>query len=391
MNLHRKKTLPALDIVRFVAAMVVMLYHLFFWRNGQVANSQEGFNAVWWFGWVGVEVFFALSGYVIALSAQHASPTQFAISRAVRLAPSVWICATFTFLAICLDGGATLQTLVSYLYTLFVRPLGNHIDGVYWTLTVEIAFYFFVYACLRLAGFGAALKAIIVMGLLSCVFNVLMLITPALQEAAPAWHATFTKVGNMLTVRLLLLKHGCLFALGVMIWRIQAQRAPRYAWVLTGLFAAGSTIEVWCSTQAHELQYLKALRDLHIDAQAMVELESPWRYAQAVLAWLIGLAAIAISGMPRVTAALSAWTPSLRKLGLMTFPVYLLHNKIGLVIQGALFSQGMPPWAATSGAAVVVLLLSAWVTFRLEPPLSRLLKGALERLAQGKRVLGQAA
>ncbi|MBS0250746.1 MAG: acyltransferase family protein, partial [Proteobacteria bacterium] len=73
-----------LDAVRFFAALCVMLFHLGFydWAStnsvvGQMfANSTSFPQAAPYtsFGWVGVEIFFVISGFVIANSANNSSP-----------------------------------------------------------------------------------------------------------------------------------------------------------------------------------------------------------------------------------------------------------------------------------------------------------------------------
>src|SRR5712675_1260110 len=57
-----------------------------------------------WFGWVGVEIFFVISGFVIANSASKSSATEFLVGRALRLYPAVWVCATATLLVLVLFG-----------------------------------------------------------------------------------------------------------------------------------------------------------------------------------------------------------------------------------------------------------------------------------------------
>jgi peptidoglycan/LPS O-acetylase OafA/YrhL len=49
-----------------------------------------------WFGWVGVEIFFVISGFVIANSASKSSPKEFLFGRALRLYPAVWIASTLS-------------------------------------------------------------------------------------------------------------------------------------------------------------------------------------------------------------------------------------------------------------------------------------------------------
>ena len=108
---------PLLDPLRFGAAVGVAIFHQMFWSWAWVSVGHPGFerfvatdvhypNAATftWFGWVGVEIFFVISGFVIANSASRASPTQFLLGRALRLYPAVWVCATATLLVLLVFG-----------------------------------------------------------------------------------------------------------------------------------------------------------------------------------------------------------------------------------------------------------------------------------------------
>ncbi|MCU0650139.1 MAG: hypothetical protein MUF00_19285, partial [Gemmatimonadaceae bacterium] len=50
------------------------------------------------YGYLGVELFFMISGFVILMTAANGSVRDFVISRAVRLYPAFWVCCTATFL-----------------------------------------------------------------------------------------------------------------------------------------------------------------------------------------------------------------------------------------------------------------------------------------------------
>jgi peptidoglycan/LPS O-acetylase OafA/YrhL len=102
------------DAIRFVAALLVMVYHLGFWSwagNGTTARIFNGAarfesaTSFTWFGWVGVEIFFVISGFVIANSANEASAAAFLRGRILRLYPAAWICATSTAVFMVLGNG----------------------------------------------------------------------------------------------------------------------------------------------------------------------------------------------------------------------------------------------------------------------------------------------
>lgn len=144
-----------LDLFRFVAALAVVLYHWTF--RGAAANDLTSFSipemAPWIkYGYLGVDLFFILSGFVILLSIQGKGPIEFAISRFTRLYPAFWTCCTLTFVVCLVAGGSRFHVTVPQFIanmTMFNFYLGqDNIDGVYWTLMEEMKFYAFVFALL---------------------------------------------------------------------------------------------------------------------------------------------------------------------------------------------------------------------------------------------------
>src|ERR1700723_1475909 len=115
---------PRLDLLRFASALSVAFFHLMFWSwagiffgvgqtrqiFGDVAQFPSAVDFTW-FGWVGVEVFFVISGFVIANSANKASPAEFLIGRALRLYPAAWVCSTTTFIVLLIFTDSTLSDL----------------------------------------------------------------------------------------------------------------------------------------------------------------------------------------------------------------------------------------------------------------------------------------
>lgn len=144
-----------LDLFRFTAALAVVLYHWAF--RGAAANGLTSFSMpelvpVVKYGYLGVDLFFILSGFVILLSIQGKSPVEFAISRFTRLYPAFWTCCTLTFLVCLMVGGDRFRVTVPQFLTnltMFNLYVGQpNIDGVYWTLTEEMKFYGFVFVLL---------------------------------------------------------------------------------------------------------------------------------------------------------------------------------------------------------------------------------------------------
>lgn len=135
-----KKTdrVTELDLMRFVAALAVVIYHWIGpeWGLGAYHITQLGY--------LGVELFFLISGFVILWTATGKTGYEFVASRLARLYPSFWICL---FLAIALTGwdSYTPQQILANV-TMIPDPLRQTpVDQVYWTLFVEMKFYAMVF------------------------------------------------------------------------------------------------------------------------------------------------------------------------------------------------------------------------------------------------------
>jgi len=140
--------LKSLQILRMIAATSVVYYHIYAQPN---------------FGLFGVDIFFVLSGFVIALVIQNqSSPKQFAINRISRIVPIYWILTTVLFLLICIyppivrKSTAETATFFLYLKSLFfvayydIGQVKPPLLRVGWTLNYEMFFYACVWLSLIL-------------------------------------------------------------------------------------------------------------------------------------------------------------------------------------------------------------------------------------------------
>lgn len=137
-----------IDLLRFIAALSVVFFHYTF--RGYAADSMSIIpypliGPYSKYGYLGVNLFFMISGFVILMTASSGSLKRFFVSRFVRLYPAFWASCTITFITILLIGEPRYTaTLSQYLInmTMLNEFLGvPSIDGVYWSLLVEIQFY----------------------------------------------------------------------------------------------------------------------------------------------------------------------------------------------------------------------------------------------------------
>jgi peptidoglycan/LPS O-acetylase OafA/YrhL len=139
-----------LDILRFLAALAVVFFHYTFLNATEYTElpTYPVLSEIFKYGYLGVELFFIISGFVILLTASKKDWRGFIISRVARLYPAFWIAVTLTALMLVLFASDVMSvTLPQYLWNLtmggvFVNV--ENIDPVYWTLQVELKFYFWI-------------------------------------------------------------------------------------------------------------------------------------------------------------------------------------------------------------------------------------------------------
>ncbi len=165
--------------------MAVVLFHYAF--RGYAADGLSSMNyallaPVARYGYLGVDLFFMISGFVILAAATNAGIKGFVVSRCVRLYPAFWACCTITFLMTLLFGrgrfsASGMQYIVNMI-TLGGEVYGfKPIDGAYWSLQVELRFYALV-AIALLAGKMHRAQMLLWIWLVATIFtNIAVLIT----------------------------------------------------------------------------------------------------------------------------------------------------------------------------------------------------------------------
>ncbi len=138
--------LHSLQILRFIAATSVVYYHITFT-----------------YGSFGVDIFFVLSGFVIALVVyDKQDPLFFAISRISRIVPIYWLLTTLLLILIFIapklvhESSAANANFFNYLRSLFFIPFFEDkemkpILQLGWTLNYEMIFYAITWISLLLS------------------------------------------------------------------------------------------------------------------------------------------------------------------------------------------------------------------------------------------------
>ena len=142
----QRKRFTEIDALRGLAALAVVLFHYTTRYEERFGIDNGGFSDIFVFGEYGVQLFFIISGFVIYMSILKVkSVSDFAIKRSFRLYPAYIFAVVLTFTIVSLAPIEQLKidimpALVNL--TMFQDFLGApRVDGVYWTLRVELTFY----------------------------------------------------------------------------------------------------------------------------------------------------------------------------------------------------------------------------------------------------------
>jgi len=318
--------LDELDGLRGIAALAIATFHYLFQYDHVYGHM---FSVPAWakLGYFGVHLFFLVSGFVIFWTLSKVErPFDFIWSRASRLYPVYWVAATLTFVVVSIFGLAGRETSVIDLllnYSMIHEYLGiRHVDGVYWSLTLELTFY----AWMLILFFFNQIKNIE-----KWLFVWIILATLISNE----------KFGFELPIRLkylFLLDYIALFSGGICFYIMRSGKATSATyWVL-----AASILSLFIKHPLNSCITLCAIYCIFY---------------------------LAISGRLKFLA----YKP-LIFMGTISYSFYLVHQNIGYIIINKFYANELSPIAGMATALSVALLLAILLTFTIERPAMRYLR-----------------
>lgn len=340
-----------IDLLRFVASMLVLLFHYAF--RGMAADNMAAMNypllaPAFKYGYLGVQLFFLISGFVILMSAAGGSVRGFIVSRVIRLYPAFWAACTVTYLVCIIWGGpAYAASFKQYLINMTMISDYLHtpaIDGVYWSLSLEIRFYALITILLLIRQIHRA---------------EFFLIAWLVATLALEWHP----IGKL---RFLLISDYATFFIG---------GATIYLVWSKGM-TMRRTLMILCSLILGLAQSIKGLEEIrhyyHVDMDpVLTALLVTSFYAIMLLVALRKTGALA--NMKWITA------------GALTYPLYLLHQNIGYII----FNHAYPGLNIhlVFWGTIALMLAGAWLIHNLiekkaAPLLKRILNAGLDTFSQ---------
>ena len=362
-----RRDVLGIDVLRIFAAIAVMLFHFGFKAFSEDSGVVPHFldrpvelSSLWmvsWWGWIGVQLFFVISGLVIAFSVARpgTSAPKFLKSRFLRLVPAVLIATSFALLVeITFFDRDMGNAAVLWLRTVVFFPFPNWIMGQFWTIGIEVSFYIGMLALIyagkthHLTKFGLALI------LISGLYWVL--------RTAAGGTASFDRVAQ-----LLLVQHGMYFGIGILISNWASDNRSRFDLPFIGLGLVFSAFQIRLST---------------LWEAGSFGLFAAWPVAFAIFVAFVFLVMFALQINDWLLERVGDYKGWFRTAGMMTYPLYLLHNHVGKPLLVWLLQANFPDWLAIFGACAGALFMSFLVAVWLEPIVRQALRGLLEKPRQ---------
>ncbi|WP_119395173.1 acyltransferase family protein [Salinibius halmophilus] len=290
-----RKYYQNLDILRFFCAVYVCLFH-YSWKNDELTSFFDS-------GWIGVQIFFIISGIVISESITGRDLRGFVKSRIIRIYPTLVVCTLTNSILYLLYHGDFSKSFSLSINSIILFVDSDYIASAYWTLPVEISFYTLIAIIFFKQNINAK-NYIFMLGLVSGAYNLCNYL--GLQTEL---YDIYFETG---LANITLLRHGIYFSIGFFMAEF-LRSGKGISLVL--IFSLLSIIEILD----------RSLRiSTHAESSPLsIFLVSVFVFTSGLL-FLVKLSNHCYRS-PRLSKLL-------RLLGLITFPLYLLHENIGSLV-----------------------------------------------------------
>lgn len=361
--------LQALDATRFAAALAVVLYHWTSWHHGEWDGGDTVALEIWpvlgrlsSLGSLGVQLFFMVSGFVILLSALGRSPARYLGSRVGRLYPAYWVAVLLAGLLLFVlwpeagEGRSPVQILTNL--TMLQGALGGgqpHLDGVYWTLWIELKFY-------------ATVLALLLLRWTTPVRLLAFAVLWPLFGTALWWAARGHAQASSTVSHWLFPEYSALFAVGIALFLVHRHGGTPTRWAAVAVTAV---LAVAWSTRIQVRETM-----------ATTGLVVPWWVVAGV-----GTAMVVWVAVATVGPAARWHVPGAAAAGALTYPLYLHHQLWGWWLIGRL-TPILGPRPTLIVTLALVLVWSAFVHRWVERPLGPRLREGASRLFERVPGLG---
>lgn len=333
---HRSREL---DGLRGVAILLVLIGHFSATYPVYFPSGPTPPFSIY-FGGMGVQLFFMISGYVILISAlRQGSAVRYLINRAVRLYPAYWVALAISSLIIATVGIeyktiTAPQVLINA--TMFQRFLFvDNVDDVYWTLAIEWQFYLLLFVLLLWKKKHLTDSTVLKVAAIWAFIGFLACLWAGSDENLPML--------KKLVVWAIVAEHAPLFGLGIACFVFASSH--RFLWYVP-YFAGLAIANCWLRTSVHYALVMVLLVAVFIVIT----------YTRNV---------VVLRGGP------------LHFFGTISYSLYLTHNVLGVVVLHHVWLSTGNYWVGFC-AGLLSSTAMAWVLYiAVEQRLTRSIKHKL--------------
>ncbi|RCS30802.1 acyltransferase [Rhodanobacter denitrificans] len=345
--MHR---LPGLDLLRAIAIVWVMLFHS--WMIGGLGAPYQPIAD---YGWMGVDLFFVLSGYLIGFQLleplSHGAPLRFGafyLRRAFRILPA--FLAMLAVYALCpswreAPGMQPLWQFPTFTMNLLIDYRHNQAFSHAWSLCVEEHFYLLFPLLAWWLARSPSWRRSVGVGLAVVAVGMLLRAQASLRGLdylENIYYPTWTRLDGLLA--------------GVTLAAIQAWRKDWWAAL---------------QTRAGTLAWLGLL----VTGAAIVLFRHRFTLAASVFGY--PLLALGLALLVASAASPRGWLgrrrmPGAGWIAAISYSLYLSHKMVFHAVAGVLTTRPLHGWAAFAAYAAAVLAAGTLLHYAVERPFLRL-------------------
>ena len=322
-NNQTASRLPELNWIRGLSAILVILYH-YTTRYQSLFELDESWPLNFPWGCGAVNTFFLLSGFLTAMTFREETKfVDYAKKRLVRLYPAYWTCVILTSIVMLLAWNERFVGLPNLLVNLTMLQgfLGvTPVDGAYWTLMYELQFYIYVAAILFIRK-GKWLRPLVFIGVAMSI--VLHVLAPSMGQSV------IYKLCHFAILR----EYGISFFGGILLCFVRKRRGD-----------IASYIGILCCLILSYFQHTFTYFCFYIATSVilfLVNILHTERYPTYVLT---------------VEKLDKTWLRGLSFVAKISFPLYLIHQNIGIAILSHLKTVG---W--TSELVILIPIATSFI------------------------------
>ena len=348
--------------LRGIAALSVVFLHLAggFWAWREMIAQHIAAPALegpsYWtlhlvtlfnFGPFGVSVFFLISGFVIPMSLARLTPLQFLAARVLRIYPTYIVCFAIGMGFVGLSAAYWHLPFPYNFPTVFNNAflIAPGVDLVNWTLLIELRFYV-IMAILFALGLGWRLWPLVVVGILAWIYNLVFADTPK------HFGINFSYLGTQLIYIPYMM-------IGTCFCYFHHQKISARALLTCVLMLIFLMLLTWQTSADRAL--VTGVSDVYVGSVA-----------------LFG-AAYALRDHFRPHAFLDFFAD-------ISYPLYAVHNLVGMVSLRVLVGSHVPPMLAYFIILPAIIALAYAIHIFVEVPTTSLGKRAARHLQNGASV-----